>query len=455
MTLTRNSKIGIAAVLVLTLLAGAALLLRPGGPANRTNVVAYFDNSNGIFVGDDVRILGVPVGRIDKIEPEYNRAKISFWYDSKYKVPADAKAAILSPALVTSRAIALTPVYSSGPVMADGTVIPQDRTAVPVEWNDFREQLERLTDTLQPTEPGGVSTLGALVNTTADNLRGQGANIRETVVKLSQAFSALGDHSTDIFSTVKNLSILVSALQDSTNLMRQLNQNLADVTGLLTDDPDEVASAVHDLNAAVGDVQSFVADNRETLGTTSDKLASVSQTLNDSLDDLKQLLHVAPNALQNYVNIYQPAQGAATSVLALANFANPVSFLCGAVQAASRLGAEQSAKLCTQYLAPIIKNRQYNFLPLGQNLFVGTQARPNEVTYSEDWMRPDYIPPAGPNPQAAPPPAVPAPPGPPLPAEAPDPALIRDPNVPLAAEVVATNPADGLQGMMVPTGGGA
>ena len=45
------------------------------------------------------------------------------------------------------------------------------------------------------------------------------------------------------------------------------------------------------------------------------------------------------------------------------NFANPISFLCGAIQAASRLGAEQSAKLCVQYLAPIIKNRQYNFLP--------------------------------------------------------------------------------------------
>ena len=75
------------------------------------------------------------------------------------------------------------------------------------------------------------------------------------------------------------------------------------------------------------------------------------------------------------------------------NFANPISFLCGAVQAASRLGAEQSAKLCVQYLAPIIKNRQYNFLPFGQNLFVGATTRPNELTYSEDWLRPDYIPP--------------------------------------------------------------
>ncbi len=59
--------------------------------------------------------------------------------------------------------------------------------------------------------------MGAFVNTAADNLRGQGANIRDTVIKLSQAFSALGDHSTDIFATVKNLSILVSALQDSTD----------------------------------------------------------------------------------------------------------------------------------------------------------------------------------------------------------------------------------------------
>lgn len=447
MNLSRGTKIGLAVVMVLTLVGGVAVLLRPGGPINRTNVVAYFENSNGIFVGDDVVILGVPVGQIAKIEPEPQRVKISFWYDSKFKVPADAKAAILSPALVTSRAIQLTPVYSSGPALADKAVIPQERTAVPVEYDDFREQLKRLTDTLQPTEPGGVSTLGALVNTTADNLRGQGADIRQTIIKLSQAFSALGDHSTDIFSTVKNLSILVSALQQSTDLMRQLNQNLANVTGLLSDDPNGIANAVSDLNAAVGDVQSFVADNREALGTTSDKLASVSTALTASLDDIKQVLHVAPNTLQNYVNIYQPAQGAATSALAVSNFSNPISFLCGAIQAASRMGAEQSSKLCVQYLAPIIKNRQYNFPPIGQNLFVGASARPNELTYSEDWLRPDYVPPPGP---AAPAPDAGAAPagGPPLAAEAPT-------APPPADAVVATDPNAGLQGLMVPAGGGS
>jgi phospholipid/cholesterol/gamma-HCH transport system substrate-binding protein len=440
----RNPKAWAATALVVLLAAGVFVAFRATESGNRVNVVAYFENSNGIFVGDDVRILGVNVGKITAIEPQPENVKITFWYDGKYKVPADANAAILSPTLVTARAIQLTPVYDGGPVMEDGAVIPQNRTVVPVEWDEVRRQLERLAETLQPTEPGGVSSLGALINTTAENLRGQGANIRETVIKLSQAFSALGDHSTDIFSTVRNLATLVSALQESTNLMRQLNQNLASVTGLLADSPDEVANAVRDLNDVAGLVQEFVAENREALGTTSDKLAGVTQALQDSLDDVKQFLHVAPTTFQNYVNIWQPAQGAVSAVPMLNNFANPIQFLCGAVQAASRLGAEQSAKLCVQYLAPIVKNRQYNFPPIGQNLFVGATTRPNEVTYSEDWLRPDYIPPQPP-PPPAPPPVSPLgagqapPPGAPLPAEAP----------------VATNPADGLQGMMLPPGVGS
>ncbi|MBB5168390.1 phospholipid/cholesterol/gamma-HCH transport system substrate-binding protein [Mycobacterium sp. AZCC_0083] len=440
---TRYARPGLAIALVLLLAAGVFVLVRGSETINRTNVVAYFENSNGIYVGDDVTILGVPVGQISAIEPEPTQVKVSFWYNSKFRVPADANAAVLSPMLVTSRAIQLTPSYSGGPVLADDAVIPRERTVVPVEYDDFRKQLERLTETLQPTQPGGVSTLGAVINTAADNLRGQGANIRDTVIKLSQAFSALGDHSTDIFSTVKNLSILVSALQDSTNLMRQLNQNLASVSGLLADDPNEVGNAVRDLSDAVGQVQSFVADNRETLGTTSDKLAGVTTALTESIDDIKQFLHVAPTTFQNYINIYQPAQGAVSSVPVINNFANPITFICGAVQAASRMGAEDSAKLCVQYLAPIIKNRQYNFPPIGENLFVGAQARPNEITYSEEWMRPDYVPPAGPAPspnQASPLSGeAPPPPGPPLPAEAP----------------MATNPADGLPGLMMPNGPGS
>ncbi|CAM5736152.1 MCE family protein [Mycolicibacterium aubagnense] len=210
------------------------------------------------------------------------------------------------------------------------------------------------------------------------------------------ARAILGDHSNDLFSTFKNLSILVSALQDSTGLLERLNTNLAQVTGLIADDPHKVGQALQDMGSVADDLRSFVADNKEAVGTLSDKASSISAAVVGSLDDIKQVLHTAPTALDDLNNIYEPANGSLTGVLAVNNFANPVSFICGAIQAASRLGADQASKLCAQYLAPIVKNRQYNFLPLGENLFVGTQARPNEVTYSEDWMRPDYVPPAAP-----------------------------------------------------------
>ncbi len=413
MTKHNSIRIGVAATLVLLLLAATTVLVHSASTANRRTVVAYFANSNGIFVGDEVRILGVAVGKITAIEPRPDRVKITFWYDAKYQVPADAKAVILSPAIVTARIIQLTPAYTGGPQLPDGAVIPQERTAVPVEWDELRQQLQRLSQLVQPSQPEGLSALGSVVHTTATALRGQGANIRKTIIELSQAVSVLSDHSDDLFGSAKNLAILVSALQDSGDMMRQLNTNLAAATGLLTDNPYEVSDAVLALDAVVGDVRSFVADNRESLGAAADRLASVSTALSASRGDLEQALHVAPNELQNLMNTYQPAQATMGGAYAFNNFADPITFLCGAIQAASRLGAEQAAKLCVQYLAPIVKNRQYNFPPLGENLIVGATARPNEVTYSQDWLRPDYVPPANP-------------------------------------PVQQTNPADGLTGLMMP-----
>ena len=100
------------------------------------------------------------------------------------------------------------------------------------------------------------------------------------------------------------------------------------------------------------------------------------------------------------------------------------------------MNAEQSAKLCVQYLAPIVKNRQMNFPPLGINPIVGTMARPNELTYTEDWLRPDYVPPGNPAAGCAN--------SAPLPAEAPS----------QFAEPHHADPAQGLQGMMTPPGAG-
>lgn len=389
----RLLRLATAAVLVSSLVVAVLLVAGPPWAQLRKHVyTAYFTNTNGLYTGDEIRILGVAVGTVERIEPLPDTAKVTFSVGGRYQVPADVRAAILSPSLVSARAIQLVPAYTGGPELADGASIGQDRTAVPVEWDDFRQQLEKLTDSLQPSDTAGRSAVGAFVNTAAANLRGQGDTARETVIKLSQAMSALGDHSTDIFSTVRNMQLLVSALTSSSDLLAAFNVNLADITTLLNNSPREFADAMTSLDGVVNDLRGFIGENREGFGVTVDHLTAITTALNESRGDLKQVLHIAPSVFQNFVNIYQPAQSAITGVMALGNFANTVQFICSGIEALARANSLQASKLCVQYLAPIIKNRQYNFLPIGGNPFVGTAARPNEITYSEDRLRPGAAP---------------------------------------------------------------
>src|SRR6185436_3870665 len=94
---------------------------------------------------------GCPVGAIDSIEPDGDKMKVTFHYSKKFKVPANATASILNPSLVASRDIQLSPPYTGGPVMADNAVIPIDRTQVPVEWDDLRNQISDIVTKLGPT----------------------------------------------------------------------------------------------------------------------------------------------------------------------------------------------------------------------------------------------------------------------------------------------------------------
>ena len=443
MNKSRRTLQRVAAISLAVTLAAASFLVgkKLWKEAEKSIYSGYFAEANGLFVGDEIRILGVAVGVVDKIEPQPTSSKVTFSVDKQYAIPADARAAILSPSLVTPRAIQLVPVYSGGPKLSPGASIPLNRTAVPVEWDDFRKQLEKLTEALQPTTPGGVNSVGEFIDSAADNVRGRGDTARDTVIKLSQAISALGDHADDIFSTVRNLQLLVSALYSSTDLLASFNQDLASVTTLLTNTPNEVANAVQAVDGALADLRDFLAENREAVGVTFDRLTSITTALNDSRGDIKQILHVAPSVFQNFLNIYQPAQSAMTGILALNNFADIPQWICSAIEAASRARLNRVSKLCLQYLNPIIKNRIYNYIPAGINPFVGTQARPNEITYSEDWLRPGYTPPPPPE---GPPPAEGAQPAPaeqPAPTETPAP----PPNT-------LTDATQVLQNLMLPVG---
>lgn len=389
MTFARiSTRAGIRIIAVVLVCAAAFAGFRIYEHLSRTTVVAYFSNTNGLYRGDDVLLLGLKIGTIDSIEPHGDVMKVTFHYRSSVKVSQDAKAVILSPTLVSARAVQLTPPYKGGAVLSDGAEIPITRTAVPVEWDDFRKQLERLASSLGPTpnEPSGP--LGDFIDSAAGAMKGNGDRLHQTLTQLSAALTTLSDGRDDLFSVIRNLQVFVSALASSSQQIVEINGHLASVTGLLTDTDHDLADALNNLDGVAGDLKTFVGDNRAGVQHAVEALTRITSALNDSKPVIENILHVAPNAFANFNNIYNPAQGAFTGALAVNQMQNPLQFICGAIQAASQLGAAEAAKLCVQYLGPVLQSLRFNYPPVGVNVVNGVDARPNQVDYSEPSLNP-------------------------------------------------------------------
>jgi phospholipid/cholesterol/gamma-HCH transport system substrate-binding protein len=353
-------------------------------------VVAYFSEALGLYPGDRVQIMGVRVGNIDKIEPAGDKMKVTFHYANKYKVPADATATILNPSLVASRMLQLAPAYTGGPVLADNAVIPLERTQVPVEWDDLRNQISELLTKLGPTPDQPKGPFGDALESFANGLEGKGEQINKTFRALSDAVTALDEGRGDLFGVLKSLALFVNALHKSDQQLVALNTNLATLTNSFTNSDQEVANAVKDINTLLTTARKFIDDNGSVLSKDINNLADVTNQLMqpDARNGIETVLHVYPTLAANLQNIYHPTHGALVSVPVVASFANPMQFLCSAIQAGSRLGYQDSAELCAQYLAPILDAIKFNFPPFGVNQFSTAETLPKYVAYSEPRLQP-------------------------------------------------------------------
>jgi phospholipid/cholesterol/gamma-HCH transport system substrate-binding protein len=318
---------------------------------------------------------------------------VTFNYSKKYKVPADAEEVVLNPNLLAARNIQLEPPYKVGPVLADHSVIPLERTAVPTEWDELRNSFSKIVRELGPTPQQPKGPFGDAIEAFADGLAGKGKEFNTTLSSLSQALTALNERRGDFFAVARSLALFVNALHADDQKFVALNQNLAQVTDRLTRSDRGVANAIQQIDSLLPTLRPFLAKNREVLTYDVDKVADVTTTLvqPEPLDGLERVLHVFPTALSNANNFYHPVNGALLGNLITlqgAMFANPLLWVCGPMQAGSRMGYQDSAEMCAEYLTPILDAFKFNYVPFTLNLFSTAMVTPKEVGYSEPRLRP-------------------------------------------------------------------
>lgn len=323
--------------------------------AGTTNITAYFDKSVGIYEGSDVRVLGVIVGDVTSVVPQGDQVEVKMRVQRGVDIPADVRAAQITPSLVSDRYVQLAPAYSGGDTMSNDAVIPRDRTATPVEVDQIYASIDELSSALGPTGANANGALTDLVNTGAANLDGNGEALGETITQLSDASRTLSDSRGDLFDTVKNLQTFVSALAANDEQVRQFNNQLSDLTSFLNGERDDLGAALNQLSIALGDVAGFVADNRDQLVQAADGLVQPTQTLSDQRASLVETLTILPLAISNLVNSYDAESGTLASRANLQNETqDPLGTVCKLIDLGKLVPGDPRFEQLGAQIQPII-----------------------------------------------------------------------------------------------------
>jgi phospholipid/cholesterol/gamma-HCH transport system substrate-binding protein len=325
-----------------------------GGDTSRT-LVAHFPRAISVYEGSDVRVLGVPVGTVTRVEPTGTDVTVTMTYDDEVRLPADARAVIIAPSVVGDRYVQLTPAYpGTGKVLSDGAELSVEDTAEPLELDEIYDSLDRLNVALGPRGANKSGALSDLLSVTADNFGGQGATVRQTIKDYSRLSATLAGNSDELFGSVKALEGFMGTLADNDQTVRQFNQSLADVSTMLAGEREELVAATRNLSVALTAVKEFVQENKGSLSRNITGLNRVAKVLVRQRGALDEILHVAPGALNNLALTYNPQAGTLDT---RANFGesvnqlqiDPAAFLCGFVGQVERSG--QVCDRITQLLA--------------------------------------------------------------------------------------------------------
>ncbi|WP_300682233.1 MCE family protein [Nocardioides sp.] len=294
-----------AVIALVVVVSGVRLFL---GHDQRT-VVAQFPRTVSIYQGSEVRVLGVTVGSVDKVEPGGTSVKVTMHYDADVEVPADAKAVIVSPSVVGDRFIQLTPAYVSGPRLADGAVLDVSRTATPLELDDIYGDLDTVVKAIGPEGANKNGALSDLLDQTAKNFGGQGAQLHQTIGDFSDLTRTLDNNKDKLFSSASQLEGFINTLAKNDGTVQKFNTSLASVSEMLAGERSDLASSLRNLATALGDVQSFVKENKDVLHSDISSLNRLAKVIVKRRDALAETLDNAPLALDNLFHAYNPQAG--------------------------------------------------------------------------------------------------------------------------------------------------
>jgi phospholipid/cholesterol/gamma-HCH transport system substrate-binding protein len=276
-------------------------------------VTAQFDDAAGLYEGNVVAVLGMPVGTITKITARGAYVEVEFTVDRHVKVPATAQAVTVSTSILTDRQIELTPPYRGGPTLEDHDTIGLTRTKTPVEFSRVLAVLDKVTKSLEGDGHGG-GPIADVLDGGAKVVDGNGAKIKGALSELSEALRLSGDGGAQtrgqITTIIKNISSLFDAVAGNDAKLREFASTIHQVSDIVADEDIGNGDTGRRLDQLVARAGDLLEANRDTLNHTVGNGNTLLKVLTDQKRDLAELLDLGPLVADNAYNMVDRENGA-------------------------------------------------------------------------------------------------------------------------------------------------
>ena len=254
-----------------------------------TTYRAAFTEAGGLKAGDDVRIAGVKVGKVDKVDLDPGKAQVLvvFKIDQPAHFGTRTGASVRMKTLLGQKYLALQP-------EGDGQLDP-DRTIPTSRTTPSYDVVDAFSDLTTTTERVDVDKLSKSLDTIATEFKDSPDEVKASLAGLSRLSRTVASrdvqlrellaHSRSVTGTVADRNAQVQALiRDSDLLLVELQKRRADIHTLFIN----TANLAEQLTG-------LVRDNRAELKPALLQLQTVLATLQRHQDDLdKGIAAMAP-----------------------------------------------------------------------------------------------------------------------------------------------------------------
>ncbi|GAD86549.1 MCE family protein [Nocardia asteroides] len=256
------------AVLIVTLFVGVALVagytifstLQRGVSGDTVRYSATFGNVLGLRVGDDVRMAGIRVGRVDSIELDADRrASVVLRVQSRHQLTTTTKALIRYQNLIGQRYVALAAGERGGDRLPPDGAIPYERTESSFDVSTVLAGFEPLFATLEPDD------INSLSQTLVQALQGDGVSLSALVTQAAQLAGTFRDRDEILGQVITNLGGVVEGLANRSGELETLITQTRMLTVDLYEQGTTLATAVEQASGSTSRLADLIARIRPGL----------------------------------------------------------------------------------------------------------------------------------------------------------------------------------------------